>query len=307
MNPRGARAELRRQIYLHIGYGKTGTSAVQSFLAAERERLLLRGVLYPKCGMFDHAHHLLTEHPDDLLAEMAEHTRALYDELLDEIEASGADRIVLSSEHFCFMPEAHVRQLAEIFGAFEVKVIFYVRNPFKLIRSTYLQRQKQGLDYCGDIQSFYELHRESFDFEARIRPWRAAFTRRNIIVRLYDSHAVGTDTTRDFLNIIGIQRLTGYAPKRENASLIPELSRLVSLVDTFGLSAQQRSSFIAELLDVSNTFRKHSSQELMGAGLFETIEATHGASNVEFAAEYLTSAESSMFLGGASDGNRTLT
>jgi hypothetical protein len=42
----------------------------------------------------------------------------------------------------------------------------------------------------------------------------------------------------------------------------------------------------------------------MGAGLFETIEATHGASNVEFAAEYLTSAESSMFLGGASDGNR---
>jgi hypothetical protein len=75
-------------------------------------------------------------------------------------------------------------------------------------------------------------------------------------------------------------------------------------VDTFGLSAEQRSAFIAELLDVSNTFRKHSGQELIGTGLYETIQATHGASNVEFAAEYLTHAESSMFLGGASAGIR---
>ena len=44
-----------KEIILHIGHGKTGSSYLQSFLALNREKLLDIGIDYPKDDEFENA------------------------------------------------------------------------------------------------------------------------------------------------------------------------------------------------------------------------------------------------------------
>ena len=50
---------MKKNLILHIGMGKTGTSALQDFFWENRARLKKSGLCYPKYGAVSHAHHLL--------------------------------------------------------------------------------------------------------------------------------------------------------------------------------------------------------------------------------------------------------
>ena len=47
-----------RTLFIHIGSGKTGTTSIQKFLAANREKLLDQNLCYP--GYDDNNHQLVT-------------------------------------------------------------------------------------------------------------------------------------------------------------------------------------------------------------------------------------------------------
>ena len=46
-----------KQLYIHIGTGKTGTSAIQEFLYNNRKELLSDGVRYVDAGIVKNNHH----------------------------------------------------------------------------------------------------------------------------------------------------------------------------------------------------------------------------------------------------------
>ena len=55
-------------IYLHMGFYKTGTTAIQKFLSLNRDQLVKQGFLYPAIGAYGDAHFPISrglnkEHP----------------------------------------------------------------------------------------------------------------------------------------------------------------------------------------------------------------------------------------------------
>lgn len=287
-----------KTIYLHIGYGKTGTSSIQSFLARNRERLLELGILYPVAGLtYDgfksHSHHGLavfqkSEIPEDVLH--------LYSDLLDEIESSQQNTVIISSEHFCFIKKEYLHQLKKLLSNYKIKIIFYVRNQANLIESTFLQWQKVGWNYSGEIEKFYKEHRAGFNFLQIIQPWTEEFDARNIITRIYDRRTTGNDICVDFLKIFEIDKKITPDNIRANPSLLPDLSQLLNIIDQCEIKDNQRDAVIHELLKLSETFKSHSSMKLINTKLQKEIEEYYEAANKSFALQFLTPEESIIFL-----------
>ena len=94
----------KTKLFLHIGHGKTGTSAIQSALAIASEDLAKRGINYPiQQSLRDRASRLeITSGNWEPTPEIS-----LSDQLIDLAEKNHAEsRIILSSESlFWLIPE----------------------------------------------------------------------------------------------------------------------------------------------------------------------------------------------------------
>jgi hypothetical protein len=124
---------MKRKIFLHIGFGKTGTTSIQKTLLENRYALLNKGVLYPSTGIVDGAHRGLFPLNHNELDV------GIFSELISEIEKSESEKVVLSSENMSFLNESYVEKISGCFENFDVRVIFYVRNQVSLIESSFLQ------------------------------------------------------------------------------------------------------------------------------------------------------------------------
>jgi hypothetical protein len=132
-------------ILLHLGFHKTGTTALQSAFAASRPALLEHGVLYPGRRRSHHPAAMAMTHrtwgvgreggwdPDprdwDRLARAA---------------ARHEGRVLISSESFALTPdEAAARMVADL-GADRVHVVFTMRPMAALLSSSWQQYLKSG-------------------------------------------------------------------------------------------------------------------------------------------------------------------
>jgi hypothetical protein len=84
----------KKIIYIHGGHGKTGTTSAQYFLYRNQREL---GIFLPTIGLHDHGHHGLVN-PWKYVPDWDEDETALFASLIDEIEATEQQIIVISSE-----------------------------------------------------------------------------------------------------------------------------------------------------------------------------------------------------------------
>lgn len=138
---------MKNTLIIHIGYGKTGTSAIQSFLTQNRRTLSKYNVYYPDLGRDrTHAHH-----------EFATAARPIKDTGYDsgltsfefirklalELENRAEEIIVLSSEIFSGeIVFSNLQPLKKLFH--HIKIVAYVRRQDQLIMSSYQQWVKDG-------------------------------------------------------------------------------------------------------------------------------------------------------------------
>ncbi|MDQ2088785.1 hypothetical protein [Marimonas arenosa] len=119
------------QTIVHIGHGKTGSSAIQSFLALNAELLRAFGIEYPW-------------HDSFAAAREGRITSGNYDSFY-RLEQRPAGMVLFSSEKFCRdvvnRPE-FLERLAGIGG--QVKIICYTRDLFDHFLSAYGQLIKRG-------------------------------------------------------------------------------------------------------------------------------------------------------------------
>lgn len=286
-----------KTIYLHIGFGKTGTSAVQQFFFSNQEELAELGLLYPATGRTCYAHHGLALYEP---VEMPKGVEGLYKTLLEEIASTPANRILISSEQFCFLKRLYIVKIKELLSGYDVKVIFYVRSQLKLIESTFLEWQKAGWKYKNNIEQFYKETKASFDFSVRIQPWIEEFGIDNIIVRVYDYRTIGDNTCLDVMKILGI-KLTNKMREvnnRANPSLIPEFSTLISIIDRDEAAKDHRKEIVGELLALSRIFKPASTHKLIGEKLRSEIEGYYKTSNHTFSIQLLKQEDADVFLDG---------
>jgi hypothetical protein len=224
-------------LILHIGTAKTGTKAIQRFLAANRQLLAAQGVVVPDIDSTRINHRwlvFLAQAADKVdaytlragLGETPEQRHRSRQQLRDQLEERAArapdSRWIISSEHLHSRlgPEdlQRLRQLLEtIFDRIEILV--YLRHPLATAISSWSTKVKNGIlstslmppQACAVI----------CEQNTRLRAWQQIFGSDNLNVRLFQSSAfMGGELLEDFCAACSITSKGGFSfPGVANRSL----------------------------------------------------------------------------------------
>jgi hypothetical protein len=148
---------MKREIYLHIGAGKTGTTAIQSFFSKYPRQ---EGLEYFPYGRQDKGHHgiasaILADNRYDWLKPCIKERLA---EEIGSLSPSGNKKYLASSEVFStgfFIRSGGPAALRSLFSEFDVGIIYFVRNQVDLFESTFLQVAKTGA-FVGSPEEWLE-------------------------------------------------------------------------------------------------------------------------------------------------------
>lgn len=209
------------KLYIHIGRPKTGTTAIQKYLAEHREELMGQRVLYPNCMIFDDAHHLLPIALLEDIPDVIQHIpkiklSELKHDFDQEVERLKPDVIILSSEFFSLMtPPARLEcreTLKDFFSGYTVKIISYFREQVSYLESSYSQEVRNyGMsrdirfdEFCSEY-----LKRKVNDYNYSIQQWENVFGSENTIGRAFErSQLVNEDAVEDLLYCVGVDTQT---------------------------------------------------------------------------------------------------
>ena len=223
-------------LYLHTGMPKTGTTAIQSFLAYNREQLKKRfGVLYPDCGVPKNQHTALVKSmaankfPWTHFNESIEafDPENYIEQVVEECKQNCCNTVVLSSEFFWAAPamqsdlpfhtadkenyeyiESFISSCKNLFDAFErTRVLVYLRRQDCWIDSFFNQQLKDGFD-IPDPEQLLELKNYLLYYQ-NLRIWSKYFGKDNIIARVYDDDG-NRDVLSDFISIFGFKRFKNH-------------------------------------------------------------------------------------------------
>ncbi len=222
-------SEARPKIVLHIGQGKTGTSALQSALARNHDLLKSVGVLYP-------------DHPS---AEQARAGHVMSGNLDPEnwfegqvipivAAAPGFATYVFSSEHLFWRMDAFFAAEGRYRDLYDFEILMAVRSPIEMLPSVYQQAVKRG-GFHEDIAAFAE-HETSARIAADLV---AAMERAGIAFTLFNYSVIRDAIVPRILDHIGVRAIVegGHAATvgRVNRSLtLAELAFVRFVNQIFG-------------------------------------------------------------------------
>jgi len=228
---------------LHIGVGKTGSTAIQYALSFNMKKLEEAGFIYPRIlsvnrtyGWINHnqlAYALCDRRPTADLVTVSSH--------LDSLATTGKT-IILSAEVFYMRPPEskypnHINYIREKRDAIlrthnllksfdEVKIVCYVRRQDLWFESIYNQNVKNrkhgGMSFKEFLASMQERH-----FAEQLDLWAEGFGQQNIIVRPYEKGQLyNGNVVDDFAKILGRLPVDGLSSTPEKQSTVnPRLSR----------------------------------------------------------------------------------
>ena len=204
---------MKKELILHIGTQKTGSSAIQVFLTQNQKSLLKAGLEYldpraNKFGLFNMNHSGLVlaltgfwrNGPPQLSREEA------WLMLREKVEQS-RHRVIISSEGFS-TPEVlrHMDFIKESLSGFDVKVVIYLRRQDIFAQSLYKEQIKDR-EHRSFALAYEEAGYKNFlDFKEIVDQWGKAFGKHNIQVRPYERGQLKNgDIVADFMQTIGVK------------------------------------------------------------------------------------------------------
>lgn len=175
---------MSRQVVLHIGLHKTGTSSLQFALFKLRKKLEQLGWSYPDLN-HSRAHHQLC------LDLKLQKTSAVTSKFQDTVLNSGFQNFIISSEGFdVFTPDQirNTRDFLEGLGL-QTKVVYFIRNQTDILESSIAGTKKfntiarSEVEYLERIQS-----RLPWKFYTCYQQWAECFGCTNVVVEIYENH-----------------------------------------------------------------------------------------------------------------------
>jgi hypothetical protein len=189
-----------KQLILHIGTHKTGTTSIQKALADGRAWLQERGVTYPDGGPVFRAanpHHrwsrALTGAPGQDPADAIAY--------LDYVDSVASDRIIISTEaiykHISGLAgfdifqlpdywqrrERYIDDLAALVRRYDARVVVWFREQESFARSLFGEMVAKG-HWDGPFERFRDVYAVWFEYDRHLALFRQAFT--NVASYSYD-------------------------------------------------------------------------------------------------------------------------
>ncbi len=243
-------------LFLHVGAGKTGTSALQVAFAQNIEELKAAGVVYPAdASTRDAAQGQITSGNGFYIARhvsVKRGTLAPFYSYWAKRQLNSALRsrqnLLYSSEYFQTLKMHRLNRLVEHAkkAGYETKIIYYVRSIAGHAASVYsqtLKRQKSTLTFGEFLEQRYRV-----PFLPFIERANEAAGRNNVLV--YNFDAVRTDLFAHFLqNILTIDasKFHFVNPKSVNRSLGAFEAEFLRYLNGF-FKVQHQAQFVSDAL-----------------------------------------------------------
>jgi hypothetical protein len=246
------------KLHLHIGINKTGTSAIQRYLATHRSELAQERVLYPFSGRAGEAHY-------DLSRELgfahgkppvnAEALAQLREALLEEVRRADAQTLIISSEDFVLRGD--VARVREFFSAFDCRIVVYLRRHDHWWLSSYNQAVKMVTNppWEPGIDAYLQFYRKRKSARASHREvldrWADVFGVSAICVRPYEALQNEGGVVADFLRTTGLAPLAVSASdstERVNESLAGDVVHILDFVQRARIPPRMRDMLTRKLL-----------------------------------------------------------
>ena len=188
---------MKKDIYIHVGPPKTGTSAVQKWLISNQPFLQQQGVLYPSHsvdanGVSSGNVNCIYDIDDKKQIQL---NNKRLDILLSDFQASQFSILLLSSEFF-------FRQMEELKRLIpNAKFIAYIRNPLETKESSYNQSVKRHFQ----VKKLNAVRRKQLPFMVRLVEFSEQFGEKYLILRLYgERYFYRNNIVSDLLTVLGI-------------------------------------------------------------------------------------------------------
>ena len=178
-------------IYLHIGRGKTGTTALRRHLARYADILAGHGIFYPGAAgaargighdIFGKA--FITERPFYMVPP--QNTEQVLLELAEEIRTADAPKILLLSEQLEMADPARVRAYLDGLGKrFDYRIVFFLRSQDELVESEF----NQLVRFSSKAGTLADYAKTLFngDFHATAIAWADVFGADSLTCPVYDA------------------------------------------------------------------------------------------------------------------------
>ncbi len=201
-----------RQVVLHVGFWKCGSTTLQESLRASSADLARYGLIYPEAPVLRQRRVIDAFHSDPASLFWNRNNGITDPAVLEQNRAAGltflnrhmhlarGKTLLMSSEHFIAMPEPDLARLRDHLCARtdRLRAVVYVRHPVAHARSAVQERVKQGVTTVAEERKTpraYPLRQE-------IEKLVAVFGRDGVSVRpLERAKLAGGQITRDFLTI----------------------------------------------------------------------------------------------------------
>ncbi|SHH85137.1 hypothetical protein [Cognatishimia maritima] len=198
---------MTKTIFIHVGAGKTGTTALQSFFARNEDRFAAQGIYFPQEGrvQIDKAlvHHKLSgiggfrDMPEnEILA------------LWKDIAALTSPTVIISSEFLHSRIKAadgiaFFEKVRDILSGWDIKIVFYIRRQSHWVQSAYSQWVKQN----RESRRFSTFMRQFKNYPIKQIPmFGTVFGIENVIVRPFEkAQFIDQDIHKDFCAAIGLE------------------------------------------------------------------------------------------------------
>ena len=214
------------RIFLHTGVWKTGSTAIQTFLAKNAAALRKDGVLIPEYAsdMRDYNHLF-----ERLVARDEAGVQSVAESIARDIETADPESLIISSEHFWHAPPDVLERVATMLRQFsdDVRVIAYIRPQDDMWASLYAQQAKffrvrsihniwGNGDYIGPA-----IAENAMFYHRCFSVYQQIFGADAVQLKLYDRSAFRDgDIVQDFLDWVGVADREGFveSERDENSS-----------------------------------------------------------------------------------------
>lgn len=201
-------------IYIHLGLAKTGTTALQNFIALNKERFAEYGIYYPETGLVSNCHHGIAFYWSNNMAykrvfKIPENQLLL---LQNELSKHKEKDVIISSE--CLnMAKNDFQEFISLFPHNNIKFIVYLRRQDNIFESNFIEAVKGNRTYLP-IDKWADSNNNINQFYSRLVFLRNFVDRKNIIVKIYEKQQfIGGSIFSDFCDIFSI--------KLDNSFVIP--------------------------------------------------------------------------------------
>jgi hypothetical protein len=221
---------MRRELILHIGTQKTGSTSIQHYFYKNRAELTRQGVYYPDFGPWNPNHAILAFAGQnrrgfpDWLPQEYQNTASL-----QRVVTTALDKVhdlpegvttFLSFENFYTAIDRHLADfLRDVFGrySFELRILVYLRRPSDHIFSLYHQRLKNVSEPAPDFEKFCQTKTKYYEYANNIQQIEKKLGVSDSIVRDYSNRS--NSVINDLFSLLDIGVDSKVKPETLNLKL----------------------------------------------------------------------------------------